>query len=221
MDLPETFAAASCLVLRERRQKLGISQEEVARRSGLARSYICDVERGARHPSLRNVSILSEALELRTSELFFEVELKIILQVDPSLFRSSQGNESGASLVKEIMEYFDNYYKDGVILADSSGFLFFNKAANQMTGIGAQDLPPEEWPRAYGCFRPDKVSSWPYSDLPLVRALAGESSDNQQMYLRNQALPPEGKMISVSGRPVGVNGSNRPKAGVVFIKDLS
>ena len=44
------------------RNRLGISQVELAKRSGFHRSYISDVERGSRNISLKSIEKLSEAL---------------------------------------------------------------------------------------------------------------------------------------------------------------
>jgi CheY-like chemotaxis protein/DNA-binding Xre family transcriptional regulator len=51
------------------RGRLGISQEELAGRAGLHRTYICDVERGARNVTLRSIEKLAEALEISVSTL--------------------------------------------------------------------------------------------------------------------------------------------------------
>jgi len=64
-----TLLEAVCKSVHQRREELGISQEELAHRAGLHRTYISDIERGARNPSLKTLSRLSEALELPTSEL--------------------------------------------------------------------------------------------------------------------------------------------------------
>lgn len=60
---------AVCQSVHERREVLGISQEELAHRAGLHRTYISDIERGARNPSLKTLSRLADALELSTSDL--------------------------------------------------------------------------------------------------------------------------------------------------------
>jgi transcriptional regulator with XRE-family HTH domain len=46
------------------RSRLGISQEELAGRAGLHRTYICDVERGARNVTLQSIEKLAQALEI-------------------------------------------------------------------------------------------------------------------------------------------------------------
>jgi transcriptional regulator with XRE-family HTH domain len=58
------------LAIKQRRGELGISQEELAFKSGLHRTYISDIERGTRNPSLENIEKLAKALEISISTLF-------------------------------------------------------------------------------------------------------------------------------------------------------
>ena len=50
--------------IKSTRSALGMSQEQLAARAGLHRTYVSDVERGARNPSLESVQKLAQALEL-------------------------------------------------------------------------------------------------------------------------------------------------------------
>jgi CheY-like chemotaxis protein len=52
------------------RSQLGISQEELAYRAGLHRTYISDLERGARNPSIESVEKLARALQISVATLF-------------------------------------------------------------------------------------------------------------------------------------------------------
>lgn len=52
------------------RKRLGLTQEELAERADLHRTYISDVERGARNLSLESISKLAHALEVSVSTLF-------------------------------------------------------------------------------------------------------------------------------------------------------
>lgn len=56
-------------LVREKRHVLGISQEELAFRSGLHRTYVGSVERGERNLSLENIFIFAKALECAPVEL--------------------------------------------------------------------------------------------------------------------------------------------------------
>jgi CheY-like chemotaxis protein len=56
--------------VKDKRVEMGISQEELADRAGLHRTYISDVERGVRNVSLESIAKLARALELSLSRLF-------------------------------------------------------------------------------------------------------------------------------------------------------
>src|SRR5438477_8397408 len=65
-DLKRLFGTA----IKGKRSELGISHEELAHRAGLHRTYISDVERGARNLSLESIEKLAHALELSVATLF-------------------------------------------------------------------------------------------------------------------------------------------------------
>lgn len=56
--------------VRQLRQAQGLSQEDLADKAGIHRTYISDVERGARNLGLDNVFALARALEVPPSRLF-------------------------------------------------------------------------------------------------------------------------------------------------------
>jgi CheY-like chemotaxis protein/DNA-binding XRE family transcriptional regulator len=58
------------LAVKNLRTKSGISQEELAWRAGLHRSYVADIERGARNLSLQSIEKLASALRVSLSALF-------------------------------------------------------------------------------------------------------------------------------------------------------
>jgi transcriptional regulator with XRE-family HTH domain len=60
-----------------RRESIGLSQQELGVLAGLARTYLSDVECGARNISLRTLCLLSAALEIPPSELLIETETAI------------------------------------------------------------------------------------------------------------------------------------------------
>lgn len=55
--------------VRKRRRKLGLSQEELADRAELHRTYVGSIERGERNVSLENIVRLAAALEVKPAAL--------------------------------------------------------------------------------------------------------------------------------------------------------
>lgn len=64
-----TIKLAFGAILRRKRLALGLSQEELAFRSGLHRTYTGSVERGERNLSLENIFLFAKALECHPREL--------------------------------------------------------------------------------------------------------------------------------------------------------
>jgi CheY-like chemotaxis protein/DNA-binding XRE family transcriptional regulator len=56
-------------VVRNLRFRLGISQEELAERADLHRTYIAGIERGGRNITLKSIAKLAKALEVSTADL--------------------------------------------------------------------------------------------------------------------------------------------------------
>ena len=56
--------------VRELRRSRGLSQEELAFKAGVHRTYLGSIERGERNPSLRNIAAIAEALDVTLSDLF-------------------------------------------------------------------------------------------------------------------------------------------------------
>jgi transcriptional regulator with XRE-family HTH domain len=66
--------AALGRAIRQARARRGISQEELASRSGLHRTYVGGIERGERNPSFTNIVRIAEALGERPSEILAAAE---------------------------------------------------------------------------------------------------------------------------------------------------
>ena len=66
----QCFAAS----VRKLRHGLDISQEELAERADLHRTYIADVERGARNPTLLTIKKLAKGLGVSAADLLSEIK---------------------------------------------------------------------------------------------------------------------------------------------------
>lgn len=109
---------------------------------------------------------------------------------------------------------------DGVVVADAQmRFSLFNPSAERIIGIGMTDLPPEEWTDLYGVFFSDAVTPVPAEKLPLVRAVGGETVEDQRLFIRNARVP-DGVYISVNASPVRSE-SGEVVGGVAVFRDIT
>jgi transcriptional regulator with XRE-family HTH domain len=65
-DIRQRFGDA----VRFRREHLSLTQEDLAEKAGIHRTYLSDIERGTRNPSLVNIDRLATSLDLSLPELF-------------------------------------------------------------------------------------------------------------------------------------------------------
>ena len=72
--MKETFRKSLGAAVQQRRRDLGLTQDELAYRSELHRTYISDVERGTRNVSLDTLVQMSTGLGISLSTLFSDTE---------------------------------------------------------------------------------------------------------------------------------------------------
>ena len=73
-DSDATILNAFAKVLRDRRTLAGLSQEELAHRASLDRTYISGVENGRRNISLKALNSVAKAMEINLAELFEDIK---------------------------------------------------------------------------------------------------------------------------------------------------
>jgi transcriptional regulator with XRE-family HTH domain len=56
--------------IRRLRKRMGVSQEELAARAGIHRTYMGKIERGESNPPVQTVSKVAKALRVKLSDLF-------------------------------------------------------------------------------------------------------------------------------------------------------
>lgn len=146
-----------------------------------------------------------------------------IAQLDRS-FRdmAAELSRSDGALRKQtqILEAILTSIGDGVVVADCGGnFLVFNPAAEQILGAGRTETQPEQWTEKYGLYQADTITPYAVHDLPLVRAIRGETVDALETYVRH-ARQPKGAWISFTGRPLK-DSSGALLGGVVVFHDVT
>ena len=121
--------------------------------------------------------------------------------------------------VKLMQTIFDSL-SEGVVATNLEGeFLVANPSAQEMSGMAPVETAPEEWSETYGTFYPDKTTPVPSTELPLYKAMRGETTDDVKLVLRNQNKP-EGVFVSVSGRPL-YDETGALVGGVIAMRDVT
>ncbi|MCC6856568.1 MAG: helix-turn-helix transcriptional regulator [Microbacteriaceae bacterium] len=74
---PQGFQTAFGKALRRRRERLDVSQEALAFTSEIHRTYISELERGLKNPSLTTIDRLAAALKTKASTLIADAEAEL------------------------------------------------------------------------------------------------------------------------------------------------
>ncbi|MBS1989693.1 MAG: hypothetical protein JSS83_04195 [Cyanobacteria bacterium SZAS LIN-3] len=114
------------------------------------------------------------------------------------------------------LSIFDSI-SDGVIVCiEGRERLLMNSAAQRIIGLKEINKPMSEWSTVTGCYYEPDGALIPWEDLPLPRALRGESIDDYEILLNNKNLD-QPVWVSISGRPL----TGGAKGGVIIIRDIT
>jgi signal transduction histidine kinase len=114
-----------------------------------------------------------------------------------------------------------NSISDGVMVANLNGrFVTMNPAACRITGIKKVDEDDLDWSTLFGCFLPDGVTPVPTENLPLVRAMRGETTEEFEIILKNSNLPAP-VLLTISGSPLLSASGNELIGGLIVFRDIT
>jgi PAS domain S-box-containing protein len=121
---------------------------------------------------------------------------------------------------KQLLHAIIENVGEGIVVADVRGhYILRNGAAVRLMGPARPGLNQQAWAEHYGLFATDGVTPLASEQLPLTRAVRGESVDDQEIFLRNEHQP-QGLWLSVTGRPVR-DEHGQLHGGVVVIRDVT
>jgi PAS domain S-box-containing protein len=107
---------------------------------------------------------------------------------------------------------------EGVVVADASGRLMLTNPANdRIVGQGLARITPEAWARHYGVHTADAARLMRIDEMPLARALEGETPDDVEVLIRREGA--EDRLLSVSARPI--HGTTGPQGAVAVFRDVT
>jgi diguanylate cyclase (GGDEF)-like protein/PAS domain S-box-containing protein len=127
--------------------------------------------------------------------------------------------EEAIAQQKALLQSILDTCNDAIVVTDKTGKIILrNPASLQLHGeVGgrvAKDIPQK-----LGLYKPDEITLLPYEDLPLLRALHGESVDNVEVCVRP---PAQGKTYwtLASSRPL-LDENAETHGAVVFYRDIT
>ena len=119
-----------------------------------------------------------------------------------------------------MMDVIFNSMEEGVLATDQDGErLAFNVGAVRIGGMREPNNNIDEWAAMHGVYLLDKKTLLPVEENPLVLAMLGRETDDQELFVRNE-VQPQGVYISVTGRPLK-DISNRQRGGVIVFRDIT
>ena len=185
-----------------------------------------DVEAFIRNPNVapEGVSISSNGRPLRDDTGAVKGGVIVFRDITRLKETEAELKQTVRSLQEQtqLMETVFDSISDGVAIIDDSGKgLTYNSSAKRITGIEEPEtIELEQRPAAYGFFLPDGETPFPVDQLPLVRAMRGEASDDVEIFGCNPNVAPEGVIISVSGRPLR-DEAGTVTGGVAVLRDIT
>lgn len=111
---------------------------------------------------------------------------------------------------------------EGIIVTDSQKrIVLSNHMAEEIIGIKQDSSAPTtlDWSTKYNLYYPDEKTVFPAQNLPLDKALKGESTDDVEIIIQDSETKTK-KRVVISGRPI-IDDNNYVIAAVANIKDIT
>ena len=108
---------------------------------------------------------------------------------------------------------------DGIVFCDRDGIItLFNSATRKFHGLPEQAIPSEQWAEHYDLYLPDGKTRMSKQDIPLFRALKGESVRDVEMMI----IPKQGKArtLLANGDPI-IDRHGEKIGALVAMRDIT
>ena len=119
------------------------------------------------------------------------------------------------------------YYKilngmpHGVVVADKHGkFILWNKSADPVFNSKTVESSKSNWIKDFGIYKVDKKELFKDEDIPMNRALRGESVNGEKMFVKNTNVP-NGIFLKISSYPIYEDNGVDIKAAVIIFDDIT
>ncbi len=108
---------------------------------------------------------------------------------------------------------------DGIVACDENGKLtLFNQATRKFHGLPQEDIAADKWAQYYDLYLPDGKTKMSPSDIPLFKALQGESVKDAKMMI----IPKQGqsRTLLANGDPI-VDRHGKKIGAVTAMRDIT
>jgi PAS domain S-box-containing protein len=119
----------------------------------------------------------------------------------------------------QFLEALLAHASDGIVACDTDGHLvLFNRMAQIFHGLPPEPIEPDQWSRYYDLYDADGIRLLAKSEIPLFRALQGESVISQEMMIKSAA----GGSRSLLASGVAIYSPSGEKLGAVaLMRDIT
>jgi diguanylate cyclase (GGDEF)-like protein len=181
-----------------------------------------DVERGLLQQRVTEAEAASRRAGRINEFLGLSVFLLLIIAawiVSRELTRRNAAEEA-VGKERELLESILNSCTDVVEVADETGRIILrNPAAKRLCHDASSQVSAESVPQHLGFQREDGVTPFAARDLPLSRAVRGETVDELEVYIQCPD-PSHGRYFIAAGGPLLDNQGSR-RGGVIFLRDIT
>ncbi len=136
------------------------------------------------------------------------------------LYADLQCSQAQLQAQTRILQSILDSLGEGVSVANEHGEIILrNPAAGSILAIPPAKGPPDTWTAHYGMYLPDEVTPLLATDMPLVRAVRGESVDNVEVFMKHAGRP-QGAWLNFTARPLTDNTGGH-HGGVIVFSDIT
>ena len=115
---------------------------------------------------------------------------------------------------REFLKAVLHNVQEGIVACNAEGIpTVFNRATREFHGLPEQPIPAEQWAEHYDLYLPDGRTPMEKEDIPLVRALAGETVRDIEMVI----APKHGPARAVLASGEAIFDSHGQKLGAVVV----
>ena len=214
-----------------------ISLEQVEALKALSRQIVSQLElrrnlagvnRSVAHCQLANEALRETAARIsdithrrrdeeprQQTEEPLAAQLKQVIEQLENEMASRARAESALHKEQEFLKALLNTLADGIVACDANGVLtLFNPATRKFHALPQEPIPAEQWGQYYDLYLPDGKTPMQKEDIPLFRALKGETVCEVEMAI----VPKVGKArtLLASGQAIFDERGNKLGAVVVM-----